>query len=296
LTNLLGNAVKFTERGEVDISVEAVEPAVPAGVRVRFRVRDTGIGMSEDQQKRVFEPFIQADASTTRRFGGTGLGLAISGRLIELMGGSLRVVSREGKGSTFSFTIPLEPDHSAAGPRPPEDLKGNMAAHHPLRILLAEDNRSNQKLLCHVLGHLGYQPSVASNGSEVLEALRLHPYDVILMDIQMPEMDGIQATRIIRSGFPAELQPAIIALTAHASEEDRLHCMEAGMNGYLTKPLRRNLLEETLRRTYESRCQASASCKGTKSNVWHREGNRSAAESSRPTNDRLSHFPRDQDP
>ena len=258
LTNLLGNAVKFTERGEVDISVEVVEPAAPAGVTVRFRVRDTGIGMSEDQQQKVFEPFTQADASTTRRFGGTGLGLAISGRLIELMGGSLSVVSRQGKGSTFSFSIPLVPEQAAAGSHPPEDPKGNMAAHYPLRILLAEDNRSNQKLLSHVLGHLGYQASVASNGREVLEALRQHPYDVILMDIQMPELDGIQATRMIRSGFPAKLQPAIIALTAHASEEDRMHCMEAGMNGYLTKPLRRNLLEETLRLTYKSRCSGSA--------------------------------------
>jgi signal transduction histidine kinase/CheY-like chemotaxis protein len=391
LTNLLVNAVKFTERGEVDVSVEVVEPAGPAGVPVRFGVRDTGIGMSEDQQKKVFEPFIQADASTTRRFGGTGLGLAISGRLIELMGGSLHVVSRQREGSTFSFTIPLEPDPAAAASHPQEDLQhllsgirvavvddnatnrrylglrlkswgaeclpfetgpaflkfleggnrcdlilmdyhmpemdgvavaqalrgipqlgqvpivllssggldslrfpaglfarvftkpanprllrnalallagtgkpesrsdlpGNMAAHHPLRILLAEDNRSNQKLLCHVLGHLGYQPSVASNGSEALEALRLQPYDVILMDIQMPELDGIQATKMIRAGFPAELQPAIIALTAHATEEDRLHCMEAGMDGYLTKPLRRNLLEETLRRTYERRCSGT---------------------------------------
>ena len=149
-----------------------------------------------------------------------------------------------------------------AGTGEPEthsDPPGKMATHHPLRILLAEDNTSNQKLLCLVLGRLGYQADVAPNGHAVLEALRLHPYDVILMDIQMPELDGLQATRMIRAGFPPELQPTIIALTAHASEDDRLHCMEAGMDGYLTKPLRRYALEKTLRTTYESRCSGSVS-------------------------------------
>jgi signal transduction histidine kinase/ActR/RegA family two-component response regulator len=285
LTNLLGNAVKFTEQGKVDVSVDVLEPAGPAGVRVRFRVRDTGIGMSEEQQKIVFEPFIQADASTTRRFGGTGLGLAISGRLIELMGGSLSVASRQGEGSTFSFTIPLELDTStSAGPHQPDgqlplrsagvddntaslsdsgpqpdsadqssDPTVNIAATEPLRILLAEDNISNQKLLTLVLGRLGYQVDIASNGNEVLEALRVHPYDVILMDVQMPEIDGFQATRLIRTGFPAELQPTIIALTAHASEDDRALCMDAGMDGYLTKPLRRSLLVDALHQAYERR-------------------------------------------
>jgi len=261
LTNLLGNAVKFTERGKVDVSVEVAEPAGPAGVPVRFQVRDTGIGMSEDQQQKVFEPFTQADASTTRLFGGTGLGLAISGRLIELMGGSISVVSRQGEGSTFSFTIPLEPDSGADGSHPHDDplhlLSGNMAAQQPLRVLLAEDNLSNQKLLRLVLGRLGYHAEVASNGREVLEALRVHPYDVILMDIQMPELDGHQAARMIRAGFPAELQPAIIALTAHASEDDRLLCMDSGMDDYLTKPLRSKQLAKALHRAYESRCSGT---------------------------------------
>ena len=289
LTNLLGNAVKFTERGEVDISVEVVEPAAPAGVTVRFRVRDTGIGMSEDQQKKVFEPFTQADASTTRRFGGTGLGLAISGRLIELMGGSLSVTSRQGEGSTFSFTIPLELDtttsagphqpdgrlhlrsagvddnttsHFDSGPQPESDQSSvpavNIATTEPLRILLAEDNISNQKLLTLVLGRLGYQADIASNGHEVLEALRVHPYDVILMDVQMPEIDGFQATRMIRTGFAAKIQPTIIALTAHASEDDRVLCMDAGMDGYLTKPLRRSLLADALHQAYERRSSGIA--------------------------------------
>ena len=387
LTNLLGNAVKFTERGEVDVSVDVTESSSLSDAQVRFRVRDTGIGMSDEQQKKIFDPFIQADASTTRRFGGTGLGLAISARLIELMGGSISVVSRQGEGSTFSFTIPLEPDPSLAAEQPqknhqlllsgiqvavvddnatnrrylgiqlkswgaetvafetgaaflkfleegngcrmvlmdyhmPEmdglavaqavrenahfdqlpivlltsggtpfqkfppglfarvftkpanprllrnalallagtggaetssDLPENMAAKAPLRILLAEDNVSNQKLLSLVLGRLGYQADVASNGHEVLDALRLQPYDLILMDVQMPELDGLQATRMIRSGFPAELQPMIIALTAHASEDDRVLCLDAGMDGYLTKPLRRKLLADALHHAYERR-------------------------------------------
>jgi len=133
------------------------------------------------------------------------------------------------------------------------DLPENMAAKAPLRILLAEDNVSNQKLLSLVLGRLGYQADVASNGHEVLDALRLQPYDLILMDVQMPELDGLQATRMIRSGFPAELQPMIIALTAHASEDDRVLCLDAGMDGYLTKPLRRKLLADALHHAYERR-------------------------------------------
>ncbi|MEI8313446.1 MAG: response regulator, partial [Verrucomicrobiota bacterium] len=141
----------------------------------------------------------------------------------------------------------------------PSDIPVNMAARQPLRILLAEDNPSNQKLLSLVLGRLGYQADVASNGNEVLEALRVQPYDVILMDVQMPELDGLQATRMVRAGFPAELQPKIIALTAHASEDDRLLCLDAGMDGYLTKPLRRKLLAEALHRAYESRCSGSLS-------------------------------------
>ena len=386
LTNLLSNAVKFTEQGEVDVSVGIAPAEQTGGGRIVFRVRDTGIGMSDEQQQKVFEPFIQADASTTRRFGGTGLGLAISGRLVELMGGSLRVDSCPGKGSTFSFSIPLEPDATSPGvpgnarKRPlsqirvavvddnatnrrylelqlkswgaetttfdsgpaflkfaaaggtcdevlldyhmPDmdgvalakalrEVQGNgevpiillssggapfeslpaslfsrvftkpvnprllrnamtlllgadpagevptfpadMAKARPLRILLAEDNPSNQKLLSLLLGRLGYGADIAANGLEVVDLMRQRPYDVVLMDIQMPEMDGLQATRLIRSSVPQELQPVIIALTAHASEDDRLLCHEAGMDEYLTKPIRRELLTGALERAYERR-------------------------------------------
>jgi len=382
LSNLLSNAVKFTESGEVAVMVDLPEPDAGDPPVLRLQIRDTGIGMSPGQQRRIFEPFTQGDASTTRRFGGTGLGLAISKRLVELMKGTISVESSPGKGSTFSITLPLRPDLTFSSARqealrqilrgtliavvddhetnrlfllrqieswgatplifpsageflqamrtaPPCDFvlmdyhmpemdgleatkalkklpscskipvvllsSGNVTSHdfppglfakvfskpcnsrtlrdalkslkgkepgeqtpapdlsklalsHPLRILLVEDNPSNQKLGVLMLKKFGYLPDVASNGAEAVESVRAKSYDVLLMDVQMPEMDGFDATRAIRHAFPSERQPWIIALTAHAAESDRSKCLDAGMNDYLTKPLRRNLLLAALER------------------------------------------------
>jgi len=385
LLNLVGNAIKFTEHGEVIVRVSAVllEPAAgtgPAGARddtfeLHFAVQDTGVGIAPEKQGHLFQPFSQADTSTSRKYGGTGLGLAISKRLVEMMGGRIWVESEPGRGSTFHFTIrvlgatgappvylareqpglsgrrvlvvddngtnreivsrqitswgmapviassarealdllrsgervdvlvtdlmmpemdglelcrqvqalpggsdlPLvlmssaetgldsacrehfravllkpvrasrlydslvEIFHPGAATRPePGDAVGfdrEMGRRHPLRILLAEDNPTNQILAREVLGRLGYGVDIAGNGLEVLEALQRQPYDVIFMDVQMPEMDGLDATREIRRRFAAADQPRIIALTAGAMEEDRRKCLAIGMDDYLSKPL-----------------------------------------------------------
>jgi len=400
LINLLSNAIKFTDQGEVSLEVhcstattpesgkqessstdETPSEATPTPI-ISFSVKDTGIGIAPEAQRHIFDPFIQADSSTTRRFGGTGLGLAITQRLALLMNGEITLSSQPGKGSTFSLHLPLKtitnphilqpeayqvalnglkaiivddndtnrrylcrqleswgaktipfasgvdmlihfksapicdvilmdyhmpemdgvettqrfktlPGRSStpvimlssaqvssrdfpkglfsrillkpANPRLLREtliaLRGNptpqtetqsdlsnLAQEHPLRILLAEDNPSNQKLGTIMLQRLGYRTDVANNGVEAIEALRERTYDVILMDLQMPEMDGIEATQTIRRVFPSPQHPWIIALTAHAAASDRDRCLEAGVNDYLTKPIRREALAAALLR------------------------------------------------
>jgi CheY-like chemotaxis protein len=218
---------------------------------VHIAVRDTGIGIPPDRLDRLFKPFSQADSSTTRRYGGTGLGLVISQRLIEMMGGTIQVESEEGKGSTFHILLPVEVipvsrDAILFSEVPPADtqiplgiwLDPEMGLRHPLRILAAEDNVFNRKVVMHLLRQLGYHADVVSNGVEVLEALKHSSYDLILMDVQMPEMDGIEATRHIRANLPLEHQPWIVAMTAHALTSDRDRCMAAGMDNYISKPIR----------------------------------------------------------
>ena len=211
LTNLLSNAVKFTEQGEVDVSVDALEPSESGSVQVRFRVRDTGIGMSEDQQRKVFEPFIQADASTTRRFGGTGLGLAISGRLIELMGGSISVLSRQGEGSTFSFTIPLEPEPAA-------DLARTHEASRPrltnLQVALVDDNATNRRYLGLQLKSWGAGTVSFESGAGFLKFLdEGGKFDIVLMDYHMPDMDGLAVAGAMRA-IPRFSQVPIVLLSS----------------------------------------------------------------------------------
>jgi CheY-like chemotaxis protein len=220
-----------------------------------FAVKDTGIGISKDQLGRLFKPFIQADPSTTRKFGGTGLGLVISKNLAERMGGRIWAESEPGKGSVFYFTIRTQPSPAALPAREEDrpvmeapDMNGQSRAN--LRILLAEDNAVNQMVALRMLERLGYQADTAANGKEVLAALKSRSYDIVLMDVQMPEMDGLEAARLIRSEKVD--QPYIIAMTAHAMKGDREVCLEAGMNDYVSKPVRMEELRTAILRSLET--------------------------------------------
>ena len=254
LLNLLSNAVKFTEAGEVVLSVTAT-PEAQDTFRLHLTVRDTGIGLTEAGLAKLFQSFSQADSSTTRKYGGTGLGLAISKRLAELMGGTVWAESDgPGKGSRFHLTLvaPVAQALPAARSRRSgkaagqPQLDAQMAQRHPLRILLAEDNAVNQKLALRLLQQMGYRADVAANGIEAIEALQRQPYDVVLMDVQMPEMDGLEATRRILQRWGATERPRILAMTANAMQGDREECLAAGMDDYITKPIRVAALQQAL--------------------------------------------------
>ena len=276
LLNLTGNALKFTERGEVSITVRAGTAAPPeeesAPRVVRFEIRDTGIGIPREQVDRLFTPFTQVDGSYTRKYGGTGLGLAISKRLVELMGGEIGVESEVGHGSLFWFSVPLpavpapscqpepgadvSPVANTACPQVAESVIQSMGAlaltpngSSDQSILLAEDNVVNQKVILRQLQKLGYTAKIVTNGHDAVEAALHSHYSIILMDCQMPEVDGFEATRLIRT---AEVDTAyhtpIIAMTANAMQGDREACLAAGMDDYLSKPLRTNELKVMLER------------------------------------------------
>lgn len=238
MANLLSNAVKFTHFGEVNISVSS-KNLEGDRYEIHFAVRDTGIGIPADKMSHLFQSFSQVEPSTTRRYGGTGLGLAISKRLVGLMGGRIWAESELNKGSVFHFTIlaresslhPVTSRESA----PLKDIKVQTDHNRALRILVAEDNIINQKVILKMLNKLNYRADVAANGLEVLAALERQPYDVVLMDIQMPEMDGLEAARKIREKRPE--WPKIIAITAYAMQGDREKCIASGMNDYITKPV-----------------------------------------------------------
>lgn len=255
LANLLSNAVKFTDKGFVEVSVRG--NAISEGFELRFDVLDTGIGMPQDKLDRLFMPFSQIDSSITRRYGGTGLGLAISKRLVEMMGGRIWAKSNPGVGSTFTFTIKVKLPCMQSVQHKFKDLipvikppiEGHFQQARPLSILLAEDNAVNQMVLLQMLRKIGYQADLASNGFDVLAALDRQAYDVVLMDIQMPDMDGFEATRRILARFPKMKRPRIIALTAHALTGDRERCLEAGMDSYLSKPVKIEDLQSALRPT-----------------------------------------------
>ena len=235
LVNLISNALKFTARGEVVVSVTS-RSLHDEFYELEFAVKDTGIGIPADRMDRLFESFSQVETSTSRQYGGTGLGLAICKRLSEMMGGRIWVESRVRRGSTFHFTIQAEAALPARDDARRSPIKSGRQSR-PLRILLAEDNAVNQRVAILLLAKLGYRADVAANGIEVLNALKRRRYDVILMDVQMPQMDGLEASRRICREWP-DSRPRIIAITADSMEEDRQACLKAGMDDYLSKPIR----------------------------------------------------------
>ena len=272
LVNLLSNAIKFTPKGSVNLQVSVIE--IPVEVKnihsadnnsetsyqLLFAVKDTGIGIPKDRYDRLFKPFSQVDSSTTRQYGGTGLGLAISNRLTQLMGGEMSVKSEVGVGSTFSFTIAtvaveikLSQVEIQIKPKSHSIFDPNFAIKFPLKILLAEDNIVNQKVAIRFLERLGYKIDAVANGIEALESMYRKNYDVILMDVNMPEMDGLTATKRIILEFPQS--PWIIALTASAFESDRDICLQAGMRDYMSKPIQVQDLIQALEQAYINKRQ-----------------------------------------
>jgi CheY-like chemotaxis protein len=221
--NLVGNAIKFTETGEITVRVDATGGEGAATV-VRFEVSDTGVGIPTDKLALIFEPFVQADTSTSRKYGGTGLGLAISGQLVALMGGTCGASSELDAGSTFWFTICVAPGRQA--------LSGELG-----RLLLAEDNPINQKVAVAILSKAGYHVDTVPNGEAAVVATTTHSYDAVLMDCHMPGMNGYEATAAIRAQEGVGHHTPIIAITAGARQEDRERCLAEGMDSYLAKPI-----------------------------------------------------------
>jgi CheY-like chemotaxis protein len=252
LLNLVGNAIKFTERGSVTLRTD-LEKASADDVVVRFEVSDSGIGIPEEVQEKLFNRFTQVDASFERRHGGTGLGLAICSQLSDLMGGKISLDSELGRGSTFVFAVPLgrsSERHDETGSARP--VIGNVVPSNlrrRLRILLAEDNHVNQMVIIAMLRRASHTVDVAGNGIEAVEAVNTRPYDLVLMDIQMPEMDGVTATKAIRALDDAERASIrIIALTANAIKGDREKYLAAGMDDYVSKPVDQATLYDTIAR------------------------------------------------
>jgi PAS domain S-box-containing protein len=250
LLNLLGNAIKFTRHGQVALRVQ-LEKTQEGKAELKFSITDSGIGIPPEKQEMIFEAFSQADASTTRQFGGTGLGLVIASRIVQLMEGKLWVESEIDKGSTFHFTAILE---IASGLRPAEPVVTGFvpAASRSLRILLAEDNVVNQRLAVWLLKRLGHQVVVAATGVEALAKLKEQTFDLVFMDVQMPEMDGFTAAaaiRLLEKGTGARMP--IVAMTAHAMKGDRERCLDAGMDDYISKPISAQSIQATLARVVQ---------------------------------------------
>lgn len=237
LTNLISNAIKYTDRGNIKISIKLLTIS-NSSIELQFSVKDTGIGISKDSISQLFQPFIQLDASFTRKHGGTGLGLIISKHIVEMMKGKIIVESELGKGSNFIFTITGKPDsenHKIDFEKKP--LNFNLAKEIPLKILLAEDNLINQKVTVRLLKRFGYIIDVVANGVEAIEAVKKKYYNIIFMDIQMPLLDGLDATKQILKMFPKEKCPIIIAMTAAVMKGDKEKCLNSGMKDYIPKPV-----------------------------------------------------------
>ena len=250
LTNLISNALKFTEEGgSVLLLVHALKSRADS-VDLRFVVTDTGIGIPDEKQLAVFQPFVQADGTVTRRFGGTGLGLSISQQLVTLMGGSLELASKVGCGSRFSFILTFKPTDLSQQPAPSTTVAPVAQEYSllPLRILVAEDNAVNQLLIRKLLEKAGHFAHLVSNGEEAVSAVATEKFDLILMDLQMPVMDGLKATSCIREAPHEYAKIPIVALTANALSGDREICLTAGMDGYVSKPIRTSELFDEMAR------------------------------------------------
>jgi two-component system, sensor histidine kinase and response regulator len=259
LVNLLSNALKHTLEGEIVITVEKRSLKKDVA-EILFSIKDTGSGIPEENLDKLFKPFEQIRGNFTGQYGGTGLGLAISKKLTELLGGEIWIESKTGKGSVFHFTVKatfsndkeLEFDSYK-----PQRLSGShiptLSEKYPFSILVAEDNIINSKLILKLLENFGYAADIAVNGKEVIHFVQKKKYDIILMDIQMPEMDGYEATKIIIEKFSEQERPWIIAITANAMEDDKEKCFSAGMNDYLSKPIRKDDLYKIIEKIGESR-------------------------------------------
>jgi PAS domain S-box-containing protein len=258
LINLLSNAVKFTAAGTVNLSVTPIATQAQS-VTLQFAVSDTGIGIPLERRDRLFQSFSQVDSSITRQYGGTGLGLSLCKQLCEMMGGRIWVESQMGQGSTFYFTIvasvmtPTMPELSVPQVQLPIEIPidPQMGQKNPLQILLAEDHSINQKMVLMLLNRLGYEADVVTNGTDAIAALQRQSYDVVLMDVNMPEMDGLTATQHIRR-MSSDAQPHIIAMTASAMTGDRERCLQAGMDDYMTKPFHIQDFMQALSRCYNA--------------------------------------------
>jgi two-component system, sensor histidine kinase len=253
LVNLLANAIKFTSHGRVRIEASLSDEGTPAAPVLAFAVADTGIGIAPEHLAGLFRDYAQAEPSTSRRYGGTGLGLSISKCLAELHGGHIWVESVPGKGSTFRFTLKVGPATEPVQTTPITKHDATFATVHPLKVLVADDNPVNLKVAGMLLRRLGYQPAFVRDGAEALASLRADAYDVVLMDVEMPVLDGLAATERIRREFPLGRQPRIIALTAHAMKDQSARFIEAGMDDYLAKPIRMDQLTSVLARAAPDR-------------------------------------------
>lgn len=255
ITSLLSNAIKFTDEGEISLSVSSKPLQKANKHQILFAVKDTGIGIPPEKMTELFQPFAQVETAINKKRDGVGLGLATNKKLVELMGGEIWVKSEVGKGSTFYFTveaeIALDEDIKlkpiAMTKAISKDILDVLAEQHPLRILVAEDIPSNQTVLLEMLKRMGYRADAVTNGKEVLKALEIRPYDLILMDVKMPELDGIEAAKEIRRRWP-DNGPKIVAITAYALHGDKERCLEAGMDDYIAKPVQKEDLAEVLKR------------------------------------------------
>ena len=246
MLNIVMNAVKFTETGRVELSVSAGNITQDNGVSVSFEVQDTGVGISDEQKRELFKPLYSGDTSYTRKHSGLGMGLTVSDGLVQLMGGEITCESRLGEGSVFRITVPLALPEKTAKAEPAAETAG-MEALRGLRVLVAEDNDINQMIMEELLSSAGIEVTLANNGIIALEMLRQKNFDVVLMDIQMPEMDGLTAAAQIRADPRYNALP-VLAMTANAMPEHIAESLDAGMNDHLTKPVEPEQLYAALKK------------------------------------------------